>query len=806
MTWLGRGRRRVIVIAAGCVVVIAAVWAIVVVTKNDDPDAVADGSNDLEPAEILTDDQLKLIDQAVADPGCEKAPAAAPDDASLVALDVLRVDDTCLTVTTEYLRPNEVEDRRAELKSDPAVVEAAVSPPTWRHEVDDRRDDQWPLDLLGVPPDSVALPWSAGAGTVVAVIDTGVDSTHPDFDEAVIDRRHYPGEEDLDDGEHGTHVAGIIAARSDNGGIVGVTPGASILDVPVHLEDANEKAPSWFVGLPWAVNHGADVANMSLGGALSEYSKPEYAGALEMAAAVVRFAVNSDVVVIASAGNCGWPVADAPVVGVCVDQNERQVPAALDGVVAVGAVQDGFGLAGYSTRNEDVDLVAPGGGDVRGGVLSTIADDDYKSIQGTSQAAPHVAAAAAAIRSEHPGATVAQVTQALLDSADLDKLPEDDRSGAGRGFLDIVGALELIGEIPSDEMPSEAERTQAAYVHDGALYVFDGGAVQPVRQFEPESDVRWVQWSADRTLMVGSDERTLFSWAGDGSEAVTASCHWCASSLGVLVEDVVVAEDELEGGPDRPDDVADVIVRVDSDGTIIRYDARTLTELDTVAPAFPPDAVGTKTLGGVVGDQLLVHESGGAQASERLWLVDAASGEAELSHDVAGSLRSAIAVDAAGDQLAAVTNYGACGPGDMIYVLDGAGLSEVATVEPPTDMMVDQLFFNGDALYATMATYEFGDAIGCNPTGSTGVWRLDGEAWKQVAPSTVVAARPLEGRTGEDPTGWLVVRDNAEGYVEHATCGDPEEGKLGRVDQGLWATPTETEVEMADEPADCPST
>jgi hypothetical protein len=806
-----RDRWVVVVAGAGCAALVAVTF--VVVGGGEDRDAAPGGADPgIDPADLLSEEQLDLIRGAVPGPGCAATPdpasEPAPDDASLVALDVLRVDGTCLTTVTEYVAADQVDGRRAELERDPAVVAAAVSPPAYPDQDDDLRDDQWALDALGVPEDSSELPWPDGTGAVVAVLDSGVDASHRDLADAVIARRHYPGEGDLDPDGHGTFIAGIIAARRGNGGIVGVAPAATILDVPRRGPDHNRGAESWPTGLVWAVNNGATVANLSFGGALSGYEEPE----LELQAAAVVYALHNDVVVVASAGNCG-PSAEVPGKGYCVERNMRQVPAAFAGVVSVGAVEQDDGdvpLASISTRNGDVDLVAPGDD-----IVSTRPDDEYKRTgAATSWAAPHVTAAVAIARSVYPTATADQVVQALLDTADRDRLAEDDRSdpGAGHGLLDIVGMLEALSTGPSPEPEAVADRTQAAFVRDGTLFAFDGATAHPVRRVDSDNPVYWVEWSTDHTQLVGVAGSTLFSWAGPGSEPFETPyeppCEACGPSIAYLDD---VAGTEAGTG--------DLVVGLDYDSTLLqdtltRYEAHTLQQLGTATLEFPPDAVGTKTLHGDVNGLLLVHESGGAHASERLWLVDPVSRQARAPRTVAGYVQGRIAVHAAGDRIALVTGYTSCDNVNQVYVLDGDDLTQLANPATPSDLIIDELFFNGDALYATMRA-EPGETQPCTTeTGSAGLWRLDGGTWRQVDPNPVVTARPLEGRAavvgggpGEpavanQPTGWLVVTEEGRAYLDPPQTGDTTRGDLGHLGEGLWSTPTRTEIDVA--PFHCP--
>ncbi|MEU8136358.1 S8 family peptidase [Streptodolium elevatio] len=849
----GRGRRAAFMVTAA-VVAAAVLAAVLVVVLRDDRGGGADARVRAEA--VLDARQLALIRAAKPGPRCEDATRTGPvpaADAGLVPLDVMRVDGSCLSVATEYVAPGDVEARRAVLARDPAVVVAAVAPPMTPHALspaaapapsalsspstqvapaaptqeDDRRGDQWPLDLLGAPENSADLPWPDGTGVVVAVIDTGVDAGHPDLAGAVVGRRHYEGEGALDEEGHGTHVAGIVAARRGNGGIVGVAPGVSVLDVPVHLKKANPRGPSWWTGLTWAVNHGADVANMSFGGAYSLYQLPEYRDALAFGAAAVEFARAGGVVLVGSAGNCGERFAGNPFDNDCEDRHQRQVPSVYDGVVNVGAVNDDREVMAYSSKNDDVDLVAPGGqqtallppGHGGGLVLSLAPGGKYAGLQGTSQAAPHVAAAAAVARFVRPDATAEEVSRALVDTADPGGVDEDDRGkrGTGRGMLNIAGLVDRIRNGPppgptsaptAGQSPGPsgspgapvalAERTQAAYVQDGTLYAYDGATSHPVRAADRPPG--WLAWSADHTLLVGADERTLFSWAGPGTKPVEKPCDDCAGGSGgsgppALVQDAAVTDPG--GGPPT----GDLVLRMDVDGTLTRYNAHTLDEIGSSVPAFPADAVGSKSLRGPVGGRLLVHESGGAQASERLWLVDPVSGQVGPSHDVAGSVVGTVATSAAGDKVAVATGYGSCGSPQGVYVLRGSDLGEVARPAPPAGVMFDEMFFNGDILYAAMARYAMPPGEPCARTGSAGLWRFAGGAWERVD-AAVAAGRPLEGRSpGAAPaapaaaTGWLLARDG-RAVLEPAAPGDPAKGDLGPLGDRVWATPTRTEVPL----------
>lgn len=785
----------------GAVLLVLGAAAVVFFLSRDPEDCcAADPTPEPVPGATLPDDKAELVRSATPNPDCNAEPERPPDDESLVALDIVLVEDDCLTTTTEYLPADDVEARQAELADDPNVVAAAVVPELAPDD-DDRRDDQWALDELGVPDDSTELPWPDGEGALVAVVDSGVDSEHPDLRDAVVARRHFVGEQGLDDDGHGTHVAGIIGARRGGGDILGVAPGVGIVDVPVRLTGINPEGPSWAVGLVWAVNHGVDAVNMSLGGALVNYNET----ALAIGAAAVEFARANDVVVIASAGNCGH--VDGPTEK-CTAPNQRQVPTVYEGVVAVGAVEDDGELAPYSNRNADVDIVAPGGdeadspftADDHGYVLSDYPGGHYEYLQGTSQAAPHVAAAAGIARAENPDATASQVVDALLGAADMDKLKDDYQGdvGAGRGFLDIPGALDQLRAGPDEptDDPSEppadpAETTHAAFVQDGVLFAFDGSKSYPVHEVDADA-LRWVDWSADRSVLVGATDDTLFSWEGPDSDVVEIPIEMFCEACGISV---ALGPDIPPAHPDEAESSGDLVYRMHYDGTLTRYDARTLEEVgEAQRPAFPDDAVGSMTLSGQVDGKLVVHETGGAHASERLWLVDPESGEVGPSHDVAGSMQADLAVSADSGRIAALTGYSDCLNDNGAYILNGTDLSEIAHPDQPADTIIKELFFDGDVLYAIMAGVEWVEGEPCREIAQAGLWQLDDDTWTQVDPY-VQSGRPLEGRAGEADTGWLTVRDG-QGTIDPPDPDVAYESELGAVESRVWATPPQVEVPL----------
>jgi hypothetical protein len=321
--------------------------------------------------------------------------------------------------------------------------------------------------------------------------------------------------------------------------------------------------------------------------------------------------------------------------------------------------------------------------------------------------------------------------------------------------------------------------TQAAWVEDGGdtLFAFDGSTVREVQEVGAAHNVRSIRWSPDHTRLIGVDGPTLFSWSvTDGGEPAATTCQACERGSVAYVD-----------GPE------DLVVEVDYDGTLLLYDAETLEPQEERPITFPSEGeLGDKTLRGSAGGRLLVEQSGGAQAAETLWVVDPESGEAGASIPLSGQVREGLAVRADGEQIAFLAGYIDCDATSTIYVLSADDLSEVAQPDTPAGMIVDEVFFNGDALYATMVSADDASAP-CSRFGSAGLWRLAGDTWEQVDTTSVIGSRPIEGRTGDTGTGWLRIELDGTGSV-NPPAGEGDVGPVD-LDLGLWSTPTATEVE-----------
>ncbi len=235
-----------------------------------------------------------------------------------------------------------------------------------------RKEETWGINRVHA---SAAWPITEGRGVKVAVIDTGIDASHPDLSGSVdggysaITMTENPADYQDDNG-HGSHVAGTIAAHRDGKGVVGVAPQARLYAVKVLDADGSGNLSDVIDGIVWAAKNHMDVANMSLGA-------PVDSAAMQRA---VRFARGSGVVIVAAAGNSGGAVG---------------FPGAYDDVIAVSASDFNDKLASFSSRGPEVDFIAPGVD-----VLSVRMGGGFISYSGTSMASPHVAGLAALVVSQ----------------------------------------------------------------------------------------------------------------------------------------------------------------------------------------------------------------------------------------------------------------------------------------------------------------------------------------------------------------------------------------------------------------------
>lgn len=230
----------------------------------------------------------------------------------------------------------------------------------------------WGVQRVRAP---AAWQQTEGRGVRVAIIDTGIDTSHPDLVGQVDGgynaiTKSEASEAYQDDNGHGTHVAGTVAALRDGRGVVGVAPQARLYAVKVLDADGSGNLSDVIDGIVWAASNDMQVANMSLGA-------PFGSDTMQRA---LRFAKGRGLIVVAAAGNSGGSVG---------------YPGAYPETIAVSAADSNDALAAFSSRGPEVDFIAPGVD-----VVSSKMGGGFVSYSGTSMAAPHVAGLAALVVSQ----------------------------------------------------------------------------------------------------------------------------------------------------------------------------------------------------------------------------------------------------------------------------------------------------------------------------------------------------------------------------------------------------------------------
>jgi subtilisin family serine protease len=320
-----------------------------------------------------------------------------------------------------------------QLERDPAVLYA--EPDYFAHAIATVPNDtyyasyQWNMPHIGL---ETAWDTTTGSSSItIAIADTGVDPTHPDLSSKLVAGYDFVNNDSdpSDDEGHGTHVAGIAAAATNNNrGVAGVSWGSKIMPLKVLDSSGSGTHTQIANGIQWAADNGAKIINLSLGGTSSSST-------LENA---VNYAYSAGCLLVAAAGN------------EYEDGNPTSYPAALDHVMAVGAVGNEDEHAYYSNTGTYLDVAAPGGNptgssdsDPNHWIASTYwqgSGYSYVMIVGTSQACPHVAGLAALVWSVNSALTNDGVQSIIETTAvDLGSPGWDETFGWGR--IDAAAAV-----------------------------------------------------------------------------------------------------------------------------------------------------------------------------------------------------------------------------------------------------------------------------------------------------------------------------------------------------------------------------
>lgn len=261
---------------------------------------------------------------------------------------------------------------------------------------------------------------ATGRGIRVALIDTGVDYDHSDLKGRVVDHANFvEDDQSFREDVHGTLVAGVIAARPNNGiGIYGVAPGVSLIAIksfkPRQSNSvvADGSSHTLAQGLEYAISHGARVINLSIGGPREPFISQ-----------MTRAAVARGIVVVAAAGNDGTGA-------------RPKYPAALEEVLAVTGVDSRDQLYPGASRGDYIDIAAPG---VE--IMSTVPGNKFNAFSGTSMAAPHVSALVALLLQTSPRLSPGEI-KSILESTARDLGPAGRDNSSGSGVVDACLAFQ----------------------------------------------------------------------------------------------------------------------------------------------------------------------------------------------------------------------------------------------------------------------------------------------------------------------------------------------------------------------------
>jgi serine protease len=358
------------------------------------------------------------------------------------------------------------------------------------------------------------------AAVRVAVIDSGVDGTHPELKGRIVASKSFvAGPATVDTQGHGTFVAGLIAAGTDDGvGIAGLAPSAELLVAKVVGPQRSIPVEAEAKAIRWAVANGARIINMSLGG-LRDPTDPSRDTYSRLEADAVAFAVSKGVLVIAAVGNgdqapsqpwpyASWPAALPHVLGVSALSRKGASPAfsnrdpRFNDIAAPG--EDIFSTFPLALTGNRPDCVDQG--------YSSCGPEEYRSAEGTSFATPQVTAAAAVLLGTAPSLTQDQVF-ALLEQSAIDAVPANGCSACtggrdrftGAGRLDQAGALQLLS---SGAPPRDRYETN------------DGAGIGSYPLYGPRRDVgATIDYWNDRDdvyrVYLRAGQRLTATWAAD---------------------------------------------------------------------------------------------------------------------------------------------------------------------------------------------------------------------------------------------------------------------------------------------------
>lgn len=224
---------------------------------------------------------------------------------------------------------------------------------------DAKQKSGWGISAFDLPK---AWKFSQGEGVVIAVLDTGCDLDHPDLRDNLLDGMNFANRRKppQDGNGHGTHVTGTLIAGNNDIGVVGVCPKAKVRPVKVLDDKGNGDLLNVAKGIRWAADQNVDLIQMSLGAPMK----------VQQVRKAIQYAARKGIATFVAAGNAG-------------KTKELFYPANYPETIAIGAIDENFQRAHFSNTGENLDFMAPGVD-----IFSTVPDDWYATLSGTSMACP----------------------------------------------------------------------------------------------------------------------------------------------------------------------------------------------------------------------------------------------------------------------------------------------------------------------------------------------------------------------------------------------------------------------------------
>ncbi|MGC5326235.1 S8 family peptidase [Brevibacillus sp. SYSU BS000544] len=422
---------------------------------------------------------------------------------------------------------DQLTELKKELEKDPEV---AFVEPNYRYyttDVTSKPNDpkigqQWGLEQVSaLQAWDTIRNWNGEMkeSVTVAVIDTGIDLGHPD-----LKNRYIPGYSTLenspdftDDVGHGTHVAGIIAADTNNGkGIAGVSGESPVKILPIRaLGKQGGTSLTVASGIERAIEAKVDVINLSLGGR----------GYSQLLRQTIKKATDQGILVVVAAGNANT-------------NTDNYFPAGFSECLTVAAVNEKIKPSSFSNYGSAVDLAAPGEQ-----ILSTVLDDQYEQYNGTSMATPFVSAAAALVKLTHPDWGTEEIRNALETSArDIGSSGFD--ATTGHGLLDVNQAILAQQNVPL-QVESPAFGSQVFGKVTMNLVIFDD-SVRQVRLSTKEGKLLGTAQVENKRATVTWDTNLLQS--GRTSLIIEAFDQMSSKPIGDAREWIVVIRDQEKQG------------------------------------------------------------------------------------------------------------------------------------------------------------------------------------------------------------------------------------------------------------------